>query len=369
VSRPDGRIRVAAFTRYDSQAASTRQRVLQYVPHLTAAGIEVDYRPLLPNAHVERLATGKGSARLATAAAYLRRLRELGATGDCDLIWVYAELFPYLPGPFERLALLSGKPVVYDFDDAFFHTYDLHPRPAVRRVLGQKLEPLLRGAAACCCGNEYLRDYAARLCKRTMILPTVVDTAQYVPGDRLGSPDAPVIIGWIGSPSTWRFVRPLLPLLRSFTESGRARIRIVGAGAAAEADRFNGLELADWSEEREIAEVQAMDIGIMPVPDEPWARGKSGYKLIQYMACGLPVIASPVGVNREIVLPGSSGYLAAGLDEWRQALQRLVDDGETRRAFGRKGRALAEDRYSLHRHAPRLIELFRSLVPAVRKGF
>jgi len=364
VSRPDGRIRVAAFTKYDSQAASTRQRVLQYVPHLAAEGIDVNYRPLLPNAHVERLATGQGSARIGAAAAYLRRLKDMVAAGRYDLIWVYAELFPYLPGPFERLALLSGKPVVYDLDDAFFHTYDLHPRAGVRRLLGSKLEPLLRGAAACCCGNGYLRDYAARFCDRTMILPTVVDTSLYVPVERSGSGASPLVIGWIGSPSTWRFVRPLLPVLRGFAVSGKVRIKIVGAGAAAEADRFDGMDLVDWKEEREIAEVQSMDIGIMPVPDEPWARGKSGYKLVQYMACGLPVIASPVGVNSDIVTPGRSGYLAAGPDQWQEALQSLVDDGEKRVAFGGEGRARAEEHYSLQRHAPRLIDLFRSLAPA-----
>jgi len=178
-----------------------------------------------------------------------------------------------------------------------------------------------------------------------------------MPSNRSASAAAP-------APTILILTLPLLPVLRGFAVSGKVRIKIVGAGAAAEADRFDGMDLVDWKEEREIAEVQSMDIGIMPVPDEPWARGKSGYKLVQYMACGLPVIASPVGVNSDIVTPGRSGYLAAGPDQWQEALQSLVDDGEKRVAFGGEGRARAEEHYSLQRHAPRLIDLFRSLAPA-----
>jgi glycosyltransferase involved in cell wall biosynthesis len=136
---------------------------------------------------------------------------------------------------------------------------------------------------------------------------------------------------------------------------------VVGAGAAAEKDRFKGLELVDWSEEREIAEVQQMDIGVMPLPDEPWARGKCGYKLIQYMACGLPVVASPVGVNGEIVSEGASGYLAADLVQWEQALSRLAGDPGLRRAMGETGRRKIVADYSLAAHAPRLAGALKAL--------
>jgi glycosyltransferase involved in cell wall biosynthesis len=356
-------MRLTAFTRYGRKAASTRQRLLQYVPHLAAAGIEVDWHPLLSDEYVDNLASGRGFSRMEVATAYLKRMRDLVSRQVGDAVWVYAELFPYLPGWFETLAFRAGKPVIYDFDDAFFHNYDAHPNALVRRILGGKFQPLLTGAAAACCGNSYLEDYAARFCRRTMVLPTVVDTGLYLPVDRPGT-SAPVI-GWIGSPSTWSFMRPLLPLLAELAQSHGVRVKVIGAGKAAEEHRFPGLEIVDWHEDREIADVQSLDIGIMPLPDERWARGKSGYKLIQYMACGLPVVASPVGVNEEIVTDGVNGLLVRDVAEWRTALLSLIENTELRRRLGEAGRRRALDHYSLEVHAPRLAELIRS--QAVRR--
>ena len=353
-------MRVTAFTKYDREAASTRQRVLQYLPSLAHAGIEVAVHPLLDDAYVRSLASGTAASKIAIAAAYARRFRQLLKPQSADLIWVYAELFPWLPARFEQLAFRSGQPVIYDFDDAFFHPYDDHSNLLVRATLGGKLKPLITGAAAVCAGNAYLGDYAARAGASAMILPTVVDIDQYVPAKTRA--DRPLTIGWIGSPTTWAFVRPLLPLLSELCRDRSVRVSAVGAGAAAEADRFDGLTFVPWSEASEIASVQAMDIGIMPLPDEPWARGKSGYKLVQYMACGLPVVASPVGVNGDIVADGVSGLLATDLDQWRAAVIRLIDDPGLRAAIGRAGRARAVDAYSLQTHAPRLIEAMQRAV-------
>lgn len=353
-------MKVEAFARYGSRAASTRQRLLQYVPHLAAAGIEVKYHPLLGQNYVSSLATGASYSKTAILRSYAKRMVALARRPDADVIWIYAEAFPYLPAWFERLAFRSGKPVVVDFDDAFFHNYDAHPRAWVRALLKGKLEPLLRQASACCCGNPYLEDYASRFCRETMLLPTVVDTEIYraAPRDRASGP---LTIGWIGSPSTWSYMRPLLPILAELARERQLRIRIVGAGALAERDRFPGLDLLHWQEEREVADVQAMDIGVMPLPDEEWARGKSGYKLIQYMACGLPVVASPVGINSDIVRDGVNGYLATSPEEWRGALIRLIDDADLRHLQGAAGRARAVSDYSLAAHAPRFARLLTRL--------
>jgi glycosyltransferase involved in cell wall biosynthesis len=240
--------------------------------------------------------------------------------------------------------------------------YDSAASPLVRRLLGGKLEPLLRGAAACACGNAHLQEYAARFCERTIVLPTIVDTEIYRPGPgRKVGEEGAVTIGWIGSPSTYRYVSPLLPLLERLSKTHGVRARIVGAGAAAAADSFAGLDLVEWAEEREVADVQAMDIGVMPLPDEPWARGKSGFKLIQYMACGLPVIASPVGVNSTIVAPGVNGILANSAEEWQSALTMLIEGPQLRRTMGEAGRERAVAEFSLASQAPRLVALFQEV--------
>lgn len=353
-------MKLLALTKYGPMAASTRQRFIQYEPALAEAGIGVSYSPLLNDAHVQRLAEGKRASPISIATAYARRLKDLLRARQFDALWVHCELFPYLPGGFERLAYLYGTPIVFDYDDAIFHMYDESGRAVVRRLLGGKLEPLLRRATACCCGNEYLENYAGQFCENTIILPTVVDTDRYVPAATRS--DRPVTIGWIGSSSTYVLIPPMLPLLRNLAEELGVRIRIVGAGKAAERDQFAGLDLIEWSEVSEIAEVQAMDIGIMPLQDVPFQRGKCGYKLIQYMACGLPVVASPVGVNATIVEEGVTGYLATNPDQWRAALIRLIDDANLRRTMGEAGRRRAVEAYSLQAHAPRLVEVMRAAV-------
>jgi len=156
-------------------------------------------------------------------------------------------------------------------------------------------------------------------------------------------------------------VQPMLPMLREVCAETGATLLAVGAGAAARGDHFPGLELRDWGEDSEIGDVQSMDIGIMPLVDRPFERGKSGYKLVQYMACGLPVVASPVGVNSEIVENGENGFLARDEHEWRDVLIRLLRDENMRKELGASGRARAQERYSLASQSPRLVDLFKTI--------
>ena len=357
-------MKVTAFTRYGSDAASTRQRLLQYLPTLAASGIEVDYHPLLDDDHVRAIATGRRSSPWAIASYYLKRLNGLAAlTHASDLVWVYAELFPYLPAAFETRVFSSGKPVIYDFDDAFFLKYELNSNPLVRAALGRKLEPLLSGAAACLCGNSYLQAYANRFCSNSVYLPTVVDTVAYRPAPAANA-NAEIVVGWMGSPSTWRYVVPVLPVLRELAAAYGIRVKIVGAGPAANAEAFPQMDLAEWTLDSEVPAIQAMDIGIMPVVDEPWALGKCGYKLIQYMGCGLPVVTSPVGVATRIVDHGVNGFLATSSAEWAEALARLIQDAALRRAMGQAGRAKVEQDYSLAVHGPRLTHVLTEAVRA-----
>ncbi|HEX8216334.1 MAG TPA: glycosyltransferase family 4 protein [Allosphingosinicella sp.] len=358
-------MRILALTKYAGRAASTRQRFAQYVPFLGANGFEVEIAPLFPDSHLEALSAGR-RGHLNAPFAYLKRLAALLRRSDYDLLWIHCELFPYLPGWAERLAGWPGKPIVYDYDDAIFHMYDSSSNPAVRRLLGRKLEPLLSSAAAAICGNRYLEEYAERFCPRTIVIPTVVDTDVYVPARSSPAPPAKPLVGWVGSASTWWNVEPLVPEIVAALAPFGGRFRAVGAGAAAIAQP--GLELADWTQASEVGEFQRLDIGIMPLLDLPFQNGKCGYKLIQYMACGVPVIASPVGVNREIVSHGENGFLASTSEEWAEALRRLLSDPELRRRMGEAGRRRVEERYSLRVHQPRLLELFRSCIPDATSG-
>jgi glycosyltransferase involved in cell wall biosynthesis len=220
----------------------------------------------------------------------------------------------------------------------------------------------MRGAALVVVCNQYLADRAARTgARRIERVPTVVDLARYP------VPAAPAnetfTIGWIGTPWTARYLELVRPALREVCAGGRARFVAIGAGPLAWNDV--PVEIVPWSEATEVNNLQRLDVGIMPLPDSPFERGKCGLKLIQYMACGRPVVASPVGVNRDIVRDGVNGFTATGEQDWVTALSRLRDEPALRKRMREVGRGIVEEQFSLEVTAPRLADLLRS---AATKG-
>lgn len=350
--------------KYGAIAASARQRFLQYRACFEAAGIQMSLSPLFGDDYLKAIMEGMGKPLRMAAVAYMARVRTARHQMKADGVLVHCEYLPFVPAVVETQLFRFGTPVVFDYDDAIFHQYDQHKSPLVRALLGGKLKPLLRRADLAICGNAYLEAYAGQYCRRTEIVPTVVDTDVYGPAPE---PRAvrPVTVGWIGSPSTWAFVKPLVPMLSEVAERHDLHVRVVGAGP--QADTPPRFAFLPWSEAEEISLIQGMDIGIMPLPDEPWARGKCGYKLIQYMACGLPVIASPVGVNAEIVDHGENGFLATTPQEWAEAIGALAGNPGLRRAMGEAGRRKIERAYSLAVHGPRLAGMIREVLETGRR--
>ncbi len=342
-----------ALTRYDKLGASSRLRLLQFIPGLEARGIAVEIAPLFDDSYLEAL-YGGGKTRGIAFAALARRFGQRAAMRRADLVWIEKEILPWLPWAIERALLPRDVPYVCDYDDAVFHNYDLHRSGLVRRLLGHKLDRLMGRAALVVAGNEYLAARARKAgTARVEIVPTVVDADRYATRDTAPG-GAPLNIGWIGSPSTWDdYMRPRLGMFGASAARHGARLLAVGASPT----EHPQLDIRPWSEAGEVSQIQQMDIGLMPLTDTPWARGKCGYKLIQYMACGVPVIASPVGVNREIVEHGVNGFLAGSDAEWQEALDRLLTDSALRRTMGAAGRRKVEERYSLHVWGPRLADM------------
>lgn len=320
--------------------------------------MEVDVSPLFDAAYLADIYRGDRNHR-EIANAYLKRLVRMRRGDWPDVIWLEKEALPWLPWALERMALPGGIPFVSDYDDAVFHRYDKHRHALVKGLLGRKIDKVMAHSAVVTAGNSYLAERARSAGARHVeIVPTVVDTDAYQakpPLARTGKRK----IGWIGTPETWvNFGVPLLDLVRDVARKRGGVFRAVGAGRH-EGGSTAEVEFLDWSEEEEVSLIQGMDIGIMPLPDTPWARGKCGYKLIQYMACGLPVVASPVGVNREIVEPGVNGFLADTDEEWRQALDMLLRDEDLCRRMGAEGRKKVERHYSLQAYGPRVANILR----------
>lgn len=347
--------RLVVLSRYSRMGASSRMRTMIQAPYLRAAGLEPDYLSLFEDADLLRLYQG-GRAWPDALRALGRRVGHLRAARGADLIWIEKEALPWLPWLIEAALLPKDVPLAVDYDDAVFHRYDLHRLLPVRMMLGRKLDHLMARAALVTAGNGYLAERARQAgAARVEIVPTVVDLDAY-PLRPAGAARGAARIGWIGSPSTWReYMQPRLPLMLDVAARWGARISIIGAGGAAAVHPL--IESHDWSEESEAARIREMDVGIMPLTDTPWARGKCGYKLIQYMACGVPVVASDVGVNGAIVDHGVNGFLVRSDAEWRQALDMLLADPALRARMGQAGRRRIESDYSLQVWGPRVAGL------------
>ncbi|HQT88134.1 MAG TPA: glycosyltransferase [Acidiphilium sp.] len=346
-------LRVLMATRYGRLGASSRLRLLQYAPALDRLGIECTARPFLSDAYVSAL-YGNGARLPSALAAYGRAVGLARAIRAHDLIWVEKELLPFLPAALER-ALLGEKKFILDFDDAWFLRYQTAKSLPARWLLGGKFTALVRRAALTVVANETLHDWAVRQgAREVLLLPTVVDLDQY---PVLPEPAGPFTVGWIGTPVTAPYLQAIEAPLRRLAAEQPLELLIIGAPDL----RIPGVTCRHlpWSENAEGALLGQCHVGVMPLSDDAWSRGKSGYKLVQYMAAGRATVASPVGANRTIVVEGITGLLASDAEQWFVALRRLRDDPGLRNRMALAARARVAVDYALSGTAPRLAAAMR----------
>ena len=353
-------MRILALTRYQRLGSSSRVRFYQYFPYLEAHGCEIINAPFFNDGYVSNLYSGRKTSLLVIMKAYTIRIISLIRNKNIDLIWVEKEFLPWLPFLIESIFLSRKIPYVVDYDDAVFHRYDLHANPIIRYFLGQKIDNVMHHATMVIAGNAYIAERARTSnAHRIELLPSVVDVSQYA----VKQPDADGVfkIGWIGTPVTAKYLGLIHKALATTSQESPTRLVLVGAGSVPPAPDIL-TELIPWTEDIERSVNQKFDVGIMPLVDDPFERGKCGYKLIQYMAGGVPVIASPVGFNREIVEPGVNGYLANSPSEWLASFRELRNNPQKRNKMGKTGRQKAESLYNLHVTAPKLLELLKSAI-------
>ncbi|WP_197716615.1 glycosyltransferase family 4 protein [Methylocaldum marinum] len=344
------------LSRYGQLGASSRLRSYQYLPYLESRGFRFRVAPFFKDAYLERFYAGGGKSLRHAFGGYGRRIASLSGIRAYDLIWIEAEALPWLPAWAETAMARAGTPYVVDYDDAIFHRYDYHANPAIRRILGDKIDRVMRHSKAVIAGSEYLAARAtAAGAARVELVPTSIDLSRYPqnPSD----PGAVFTIGWIGSPTTAQYLRSLTEVFSAIARYHPVRIIVIGAGTADLQSSDFDVEYRHWSEQTEVDDILRFDIGIMPLSDTPWERGKCGYKLIQYMGCHKPVVASPVGANLKIVEHGTNGFLASTESEWRTALLELLHSPDLRARLGRAGRALVEREYCTAVNGPKLANI------------
>jgi glycosyltransferase involved in cell wall biosynthesis len=346
---------------YDTSPGQ-RYRLEQWEPLLRERGVEITYAPFeSEELHASVYKPGQLGQKLKfVSQSLLKRSSLLSKVKDYDVVYIFREAALLGPPVFERLIHARGVPIVFDFDDAIFVSYKSPSNGYLSYLkFAGKTKTICRISSHVMVGNPYLAEYAGRVNDNVTIIPTTIDTEKYQP---LNRPDVsqPIMIGWTGSHSTVQHLNTLRSALQKLAQRESFRLRVIGtptyelAGVEVEAMK--------WHSETELEDLSAVDIGVMPLPDDKWSKGKCGLKALQFMALGIPTICSPVGVNTDIIRDGENGFIAGTDDEWVEKLSQLVQSHELRRKLGDAGRHTVETKYSAAAQAPRVYEVFKSVI-------
>jgi len=348
-------VKLLYFSKTSFIGPSSRYRIYQYIPYLRKAGIEVIVAPLFRERWFRILDLRWRPLRAIAKGlyAFMRlfvRIWDLLKVCRYDLYCFEHQAFPYIPALLERFAQKLNPNMLLEFDDAIYLTF-LHKK---------KIPRLIRMSKHVIVGNDFLRDYVLQFNPNVTVIPTVVDTDRNKPKNHY-HPHGKLNIGWVGLAYNFSYVQELAGTLQKLRrEFGEFVFTVISSQGFA----IDGVEaiFKRWSYDNEVKEIRSLDIGIMPLADDEWAKGKCGLKVLQYMACGVPVVASPVGVNNEIIKDGKNGFLAATDEEWLEKLWLLAQDESLRSRLGQKGRETVEKHYSLRIWGPRVARLYKSLI-------
>ena len=356
-------IRVLFLTRYPYEGASSRYRVFQYIPHLKNLGVECDVQSFM-NSRMYGLSfsPGRTPAKLAaTISATVKRIWILRNFQKYDIVYMQRELFPFGPPVLERIMKASGARLVFDYDDALFiKKPSRYSRLATLMRSPQKSIELFRLCNRVVAGNDWLRDKAIEAGGNAMTVEVAEDTdrIQMRPSHRKSDE---VIIGWLGSNSTVKYLRLIEPVLQKiFAKHPHIRFEIVGGG---EFD-LPGLPVThtNWSLDGELEALRRFSIGLMPLPMEEWSRGKSGGKARTYMAAGVPAVCSAIGYNLELIKPGETGFLCESDSDWEAVLSTLIKDATLRQRVAEAARKDVEIRFSPKKQANELRKVFDNML-------
>jgi glycosyltransferase involved in cell wall biosynthesis len=339
-----------------------RYRIEQWEPILNERGVDITYAPFENEAlrSVVYKSGHTGTKIAEVLRGFGRRVTALSSLKDFDLVYLFREAALLGPAFFESWLRMSKVPYVFDFDDAVFLAY----RSPANGYLSYlkfpgKTRGICRGAAHVMAGNRYLADYALDVNPNVTVIPTTIDTASYTlkPVKRSGSESVTLV--WSGTFSTVQHLDTVRGALQRLAREEKFKLRVIGAPEYA----IEGVEVevVQWRSATEADDLRPGDIGMMPLPDDQWSKGKCGLKALQYMALGIPTICSPVGVNSTIIEHGRNGILAGCEDEWVHSLKRLINSPEERARLGAEGRRTVEKEFSATVQAPRVYEIFNSV--------
>jgi len=359
-------MKVLALASYPIEAAATRYRLEQFLEPLKQRGITLTISTFLESKNFERLYRREAMTRTAIglAGSALRRPLDVLRARNADVILVQREAMIFGPPLIEWFgARVFKRPMVLDLDDATYVSYTSPTYGRLGKALKwfRKTDDLIRWATLVTCGNRAIAEYVSARGARARIIPTVVDTDVFRPSARAAH--EPVVLGWIGTHSTFPYLQSIFGVLNKLAKTYRFRLRVVGAGQ--DDVSIDGVEIENlqWRMEREVEDFQSIDIGLYPIDASlysgKWASGKSGFKAIQYMAVGIPYVATPMGASADLGEVGVTHFFASSDDEWYAALENLISNSELRNRMGAAGRRHVTEHYNLPAQADKLAAALR----------
>jgi glycosyltransferase involved in cell wall biosynthesis len=348
------------------ESASERYRIYQFVPYLESVGFECEVRPFAARELFRAVQVGRTTSQLFYAPfSCLKRAVDVYAVPRYDMVIIHREAFPFFCPTIEKMVLRRHSRVVFSFDDAIYAGHRDTPNKKYPWIYKMKYGPgvneVLTKSVHVIAGSHRLAEHARQFNPQVSIIPTVVDAKRYTYRAPATSAEC-LTIGWVGTRSTSPYLLDIAPVLRQLGEVFHGKIRFRMYGDPQLRLPVPSYETLPFLLESEIEDIGRIDIGIMPLPDNEWTRGKCAFKAIQYMALGIPTVSSPVGMASEIIKHNVNGLLASTPGEWFEALSRLIRDAELRRRLAEEGRKTVEAYYSLDLWAPRFANLLDQIL-------
>jgi len=340
-------VKITYFSKYSHLAPSTRFRLFQFLDRFEKAGVDLNVQILFDDGYFRFLRDPSSGIKkrlqksFYVASRFKLRMHE-SRHDHSNLAIIEQQLFPYMPFPIEKRFL--PKNYLVEFDDAIYLT---HPK---------KLPKVIRNASGVIAGNRTLADYSKQFNQNVHIVPTVLDSENFRPREK--TKREKLIIGWSGIEYNFKYIRTLGQIFDRLAKKYPVEIVILAASPPRDFDFPFTFE--KWNEKTEVDQIGQFDIAVMPLEMDEWCKGKCGLKLLQYMSLEIPSIATPIGVNSEIVKEGENGFTAITQDQWEQSLTKLIEDPSLRMKLGKAARQTVIDDYSLEVWFPKIVSLYKS---------
>ncbi len=351
-------MKVLFLTQTDVDGPASRYRVCQYLNYLEEQGVECVLSPGVKKNHYLRVYSGRHPMRkfAAFVLVFFKRLKDIVRASRYDIVFLQREIFPQVFPVFEKLMMRRNKRLIFDFDDAIFLIPPQRDSFIYKFRYRGNIREIIKGSSYIIAGNEYLREYAGRFNSKVCVIPTCVDTARFCIKKKLVSDNEQTIIGWIGTEHSLFYLKNIEEVFKELSKKFNICLHVIGGKSFS----VKGVKVVckKWDMGTEVADLHKFDIGVAPLLDDGWGKGKCGLKALQYMSCGIPVVCSDAGVYREMIVEGRNGFLASSYKEWVEKLARLIQDKRLREKISLSARSMVEEKYSLKVNASKLKTVF-----------